>query len=103
MKRFIALLLVAAFTIVVLAPPVSATCPNPKDPRYVRGGSPYGDGGGWGDPVDNNKGKSLEPFAFCGLDFVFRFNKFFIITVIDNSNSQDRNDAQVPHSLLWER
>lgn len=94
MKRLIALLMVAAFCISIFATPASATFPDPNDPRFVRGGTPNGDEGGWGVPVDKSKDKSFGPFLFYRLNFAYPFSKFFIIRVIDNSDSQDRNDTE---------
>ena len=94
MKRLIALLIVVAFCISIFVAPVSAVCPNPNDLRFIRSDTPYGDDGGWGEPVDKSKDKSFEPFLFYRLNFAYPFAKFFIIGLINNSDSQDKNDTE---------
>ena len=94
MKRPIALLMAVAFCISIFAVPISAVCPNPNDARFIRSDTPYGEEGGWGDPVENSKDKSFELFLFYRLNFAYPFAKFFIIRVIDNSDSQDKDDTE---------
>jgi hypothetical protein len=93
MKRLIALLAVAAFGISILANPVSSVCPDPKDARFIRGDTPYGDDGGWGEPVENSNNMH-ESFPFYRLNFTYPLVKFLFIRVIDNSESQDNNDTE---------
>ena len=110
MKRLIALLLVAVFCIMIFSPPVSAICPNPNDSRFVRGGTPYGDEGGWNDITSPGE----ERAAYID-NLKFVLIKYFIICPIIKRVEQrdvregkgyrtdDRDTGRVPHSLLWDQ
>jgi hypothetical protein len=62
MKRIIALLVVVAFCLSIFAPPVSATCPDPKNSKFIGGNIPNGDDGGWNDPTSPGGGNGIAVF-----------------------------------------
>jgi hypothetical protein len=95
MRKLIIWLVVVAFGVTLFAPQVSAISPDPnwQPPWIDKGVKQEGDEGGWGVPVDNSKDTSLKPLPILGVRFVYLFERFFIIKVIDNSESQDRYDT----------
>ncbi len=96
MKSLIALLVAVGFCVMLFAPPLAAKDHDPAKPLpwMDPGARPNGDEGGWGDPVEKSKSKSFEPLLFSRLNFAYPFANFLIIRVIDNSDSQDKNDSE---------